>query len=91
MNRLMLDFETLDVAECPVILSMGAVFNEDGIVDCIFEKIDQQSCIDLGCTDFQSNLALVGKQTEAQVMLLLAVNQYWLCNGYACRFYKNTM
>ena len=38
MNRLMLDFETLDVAECPVILSMGVVvFNEDGIVDSFFE------------------------------------------------------
>ncbi|WP_420002149.1 3'-5' exonuclease [Acinetobacter sp. LF10] len=51
MNRLMLDFETLDVAECPVILSMGVVvFNEDGIVDSFFEKIDQHSCLDLGCT-----------------------------------------
>ncbi|WP_336938960.1 3'-5' exonuclease [Acinetobacter modestus] len=51
MNRLMIDFETLDVAECPVILSMGAVvFNENGIVDCLVEKIDQHSCLDLGCT-----------------------------------------
>ena len=25
MNRLMIDFETLDIAECPVILSIGAV------------------------------------------------------------------
>lgn len=57
MNRLMLDFETLDVADCPVILSMGAVvFNENGIVDCISEKIDQQSCLDLGCTISDSTL-----------------------------------
>ncbi|HGP3418193.1 TPA: 3'-5' exonuclease [Acinetobacter baumannii] len=65
MNRLMLDFETLDVGECPVILSMGAVvFNETGIVDCISEKIDQQSCLDLGCTISESTLAWWKEQSE---------------------------
>lgn len=63
----MLDFETLDVADCPVILSMGAVvFNENGIVDCISEKIDQQSCLDLGCTISESTLKWWEEQsTEA--------------------------
>ena len=65
MNRLMLDFETLDVAECPVILSMGVVvFNEDGIVDSFFEKIDQQSCIDLGCTISDDTIAWWDKQSK---------------------------
>ena len=66
MNRLMLDFETLDVAECPVILSMGVVvFNENGIVDCFFEKIDQHSCLDLGCTVSIDTLLWWEQQTEA--------------------------
>ena len=66
MNRLMLDFETLDVAECPVILSMGAVvFNENGIIDCIYEKIDKQSCLDLGCTISQETVDWWEQQTEA--------------------------
>ncbi|QDJ91850.1 3'-5' exonuclease [Acinetobacter haemolyticus] len=65
MNRLMLDFETLDVAECPVILSMGAVvFNENGIVDCISEKIDQRSCLDLGCTVSVDTLLWWEKQSD---------------------------
>lgn len=66
MNRLMIDFETLDIAECPVILSMGAVvFNENGIVDCLFEKIDQHSCLDLGCTVSIDTLLWWEQQTEA--------------------------
>lgn len=66
MNRLMIDFETLDIAECPVILSMGAVvFNENGIVDCFFEKIDQHSCLDLGCTVSIDTLLWWEQQTEA--------------------------
>lgn len=66
MNRLMLDFKTLDVAECPVILSMGAVvFNENEIVDCIYEKIDQQSCLELGCTISDDTIAWWDKQSEA--------------------------
>lgn len=66
MNRLMLDFETLDVAECPVILSMGVVvFNEDGIVDSFFEKIDQQSCIDIGFTVSVDTLLWWDKQSDA--------------------------
>lgn len=65
MNRLMIDFETLDVAECPVILSMGAVvFNENGIVDCLFEKIDQHSCLDLGCTVSIDTLLWWEKQSD---------------------------
>ncbi len=65
MNRLMLDFETLDVADCPVILSIGAVvFNENGIVDCISEKIDQQSCLDLGCTISDNTIAWWDKQSK---------------------------
>lgn len=44
MNRLMLDYETLDVAECPVILSMGAVvFNEHGIIDQISAKLTRKA------------------------------------------------
>jgi len=66
MNRLMIDFETLDVAECPVILSIGAVvFNENEIVDCFFEKIDQQSCLDLGCTISDSTVQWWESQSEA--------------------------
>lgn len=66
MNRLMLDFETLDIAECPVILSMGAVvFNENGIVDCFFEKIDQHSCLDLGCTVSVDTLLWWEEQSDA--------------------------
>ena len=66
MNRLMLDFETLDVAECPVILSMGVVvFNEDGIVDSFFEKIDQHSCLDLGCTVSVDTLLWWEEQSDA--------------------------
>lgn len=66
MNRLMLDFETLDVAECPVILSMGAVvFNENGIVDSFFEKIDQQSCIDIGFTVSVETLLWWEEQSDA--------------------------
>lgn len=65
MNRLMLDFETLDVAESPVILSMGAVvFNENGIVDCISEKIDTRSCIDLGCTISDDTITWWDKQSK---------------------------
>lgn len=65
MNRLMIDFETLDIAECPVILSMGAVvFNENGIVDCLFEKIDQHSCLDLGCTVSIDTLLWWEKQSD---------------------------
>ena len=65
MNRLMIDFETLDVAECPVILSMGAVvFNENGIVDRFFEKIDQHSCLDLGCTVSIDTLLWWEKQSD---------------------------
>ncbi len=66
MNRLMIDFETLDVAECPVILSMGVVvFNENGIVDCFFEKIDQQTCLDLGCSVSIDTLLWWEKQSDA--------------------------
>lgn len=66
MNRLMIDYETLDVAECPVILSMGAVvFNENGIVDCFFEKIDQHSCLDLGCTVSVDTLLWWEEQSDA--------------------------
>lgn len=62
----MLDFETLDVAECPVILSIGAVvFNENEIVDCFFEKIDQQSCLDLGCTVSIDTLLWWENQSDA--------------------------
>lgn len=61
----MLDFETLDVGECPVILSIGAVvFNEHEIVDCISEKIDQQSCLDLGCTISQDTIEWWEKQSN---------------------------
>lgn len=66
MNRLMLDFETLDVAECPVILSMGVVvFNENGIIDCLVEKIDQHSCLDLGCTVSVDTLLWWEEQSDA--------------------------
>ncbi|HCA5308050.1 TPA: 3'-5' exoribonuclease [Acinetobacter baumannii] len=66
MNRLMLDFETLDVGECPVILSIGAVvFNEDEIIDCIGEKINQQSCLDIGCTISQETIKWWEKQSVA--------------------------
>ena len=65
MNRLMLDFETLDVAECPVILSMGVVvFNENQIIDCFSEKINEQSCLKLGCTISKDTVAWWLKQTE---------------------------
>lgn len=65
MNRLMLDFETLDIAECPVILSIGAVvFNEDEIIDCMSEKIDQQSCLDIGCTTSQDTIEWWEKQSD---------------------------
>lgn len=61
----MLDFETLDIADCPVILSMGAVvFNEQGIVDCISEKIDTRSCIELGCTISDNTIAWWDKQSK---------------------------
>ncbi len=65
MNRLMLDFETLDVGECPVILSMGAVvFNDDGPVVSLFVKIDQQSCVSIGCTISQATLDWWGQQSN---------------------------
>lgn len=65
MNRLMLDFETLDVAECPVILSMGAVvFNENRIIETLYHKVDQQSCLDLGCTISESTIEWWSKQSE---------------------------
>lgn len=61
----MLDFETLDVGECPVILSVGAVvFNENEIIDCINEKIDQQSCVSLGCTISQGTIDWWEKQSH---------------------------
>lgn len=65
MNRLMLDFETLDVAECPVILSMGAVvFNENRIIATLYHKVDQQSCLDLGCTISESTIEWWDAQSE---------------------------
>ena len=65
MNRLMLDFETLDIGECPVILSMGAcVFNEDGIVDTLFEKINTSSCQVIGCTESLSTTLWWEKQSD---------------------------
>ena len=65
MNRLMIDFETLDVAECPVILSMGAVvFNENRIIATLYHKVDQQSCLDLGCTISESTIEWWSKQSE---------------------------
>lgn len=65
MNRLMLDFETLDVGECPIILSMGAcVFNEDGIVDTLFEKINTSSCQVIGCTESLSTTLWWEKQSD---------------------------
>ncbi|KQK46068.1 hypothetical protein AQ482_10715 [Acinetobacter baumannii] len=84
MNRLMLDFETLDVGECPVILSMGAVvFNENGIVDCISEKIDQQSCLDLGCTISERRLR-GGKNNQKKPIKLLLVEQPILAMQWEC-------
>ncbi|WP_336153570.1 3'-5' exonuclease [Acinetobacter pittii] len=93
MNRLMLDYETLDVAECPVILSMGAVvFNEHGIIDQISAKIDQESCLKIGCTISQSTLDWWEQQTpearkmafggttpidEAMLMIISLYKKHW--------------
>ncbi|WP_238796846.1 3'-5' exonuclease [Acinetobacter pittii] len=93
MNRLMLDYETLDVAECPVILSMGAVvFNEHGIIDQISAKIDQESCLKIGCTISQSTLDWWDQQTpearkmafggttpidEAMLMIISLYKKHW--------------
>lgn len=50
-NKMMIDFETLDVANCPVILSMGIViFDDKQIIDMYSEKISQESCLAIGCT-----------------------------------------
>lgn len=65
MNRLMLDFETLDVGECPVVLSMGAVvFNDVGLVASLSAKIDQLSCVSIGCTISQNTLDWWDQQSE---------------------------
>lgn len=65
MNRLMLDFKTLDVGECPVILSMGAVvFNDQDVLFGLDTKIDQQSCIDIGCTISADTVAWWEKQSD---------------------------
>ncbi|MBR7685885.1 3'-5' exonuclease [Acinetobacter nosocomialis] len=93
MNRLMLDFETLDIGECPVILSMGAVvFNEDEIIDQISAKIDQKSCLKIGCTISQSTLDWWDQQTpkakemtfggttpidEAMLMIIALYKEHW--------------
>lgn len=69
MNRLMLDFETLSLDECPVILSIGAVvFNENGFIECLSEKIDQQSCLNIGCTIGQDVIDWWDKQSDAAKM-----------------------
>jgi hypothetical protein len=61
----MLDFETLDVGECPIILSMGAcVFNEDGIIDTLFQKINTSSCQVIGCTESLSTTLWWEKQSD---------------------------
>jgi len=90
MNRLMLDFETLDIAECPVILSMGAVvFNENGIVDCISEKIDTRSCIDLGCTISDDTIAWWDKQSkEARASAFGGKTNIGYAMGMLVDFYK---
>lgn len=56
MNRLMLDFETLD---------MGAVvFNEQSVIAGLSLKIDQQSCLDLGCTISEDTVEWWAKQSN---------------------------
>ena len=66
MNRMMIDFETLDVAEMPVISSVGVVvFNENGLWECYSEKVDQQSCIDIGCTISADTEKWWTEQTES--------------------------
>lgn len=65
MNRLMIDFETLDVAECPVILSMGAVvFNDTDVLCGLDIKIDQQSCLEIGCTISEDTVAWWNQQSD---------------------------
>lgn len=65
MNRLMLDFETLDVGECPVILSMGAVvFNDTDVLCGLDIKIDQQSCLEIGCTISEDTVAWWNQQSD---------------------------
>lgn len=50
-NKMMIDFETLDIANCPVVLSVGVViFDDKNIIDMYSEKISQESCLAIGCT-----------------------------------------
>lgn len=49
MNRIMVDLETLGVKPGSVIVSIGAVrFNENGLEDEFYTRIDVESCVALG-------------------------------------------
>ena len=91
MNRMMIDFETLDVAEMPVILSLAAVvFNENKIIDCISEKIDQDSCLKLGCTVSVDTLMWWENQTEtAKKAAFGGTTNIGYAMGMLVQFYKD--
>lgn len=63
-NKMMIDFETLDVANCPVILSVGVVvFDDKNILDMYSEKISQESCLAIDCTISQETQEWWSKQS----------------------------
>lgn len=65
MNKLMVDCETLDVGECPVILSIGAVvFNDSELVASFSAKISTASCELIGCTTSEETKKWWEQQSE---------------------------
>jgi len=49
MNRVMVDLETLGTKPGSVIISIGAVrFDEDGVRDEYYSRVDPDSCVDVG-------------------------------------------
>lgn len=65
-ENVMIDIETMGLHSDAVVLSIGAVFfDEKGLGKEFYEKVDMQSCIDLGLTIDASTLYWWMEQSES--------------------------
>lgn len=64
-NNVMVDLETLGNGSHSVIISMGAVrFNETGLFDVFYRRVDPQSCVDVGLRSDMSTIMWWMQQSD---------------------------